>query len=76
MLGIDISWRSGGSLNAYLLPVIAVCRFAIFYVLKNTYFYYILRLIMIYTNGVKASSTKRYGTYLMQTVMIVISKHF
>jgi len=30
VLGIDVSWRSGGSLNAYLLPVIAVRPFAFF----------------------------------------------
>lgn len=41
MLGIDVSWGSGGSLNAYLLPIIAVRLFSFFlhFVLKilNTF---------------------------------------
>ena len=34
MFNIDISWRSGGSLNAYLLPAIAVRLLATFCVQK------------------------------------------
>ena len=34
MFNIDISWRSGGALNAYLLPVIAVRLLATFWVRK------------------------------------------